>query len=638
MEEMEKTAAGRKIGEERLREWTRTLLEYQAGKHSVDTRIINAESWWKLRNCAEEDKEALSEWTGFRSRSGWLHNVIANKHADAMEAYPEPVVLPREAGDRQEAQTLSSILPVILEQNQFERTWSDVMWQKLKGGTGCYKVVWDANRQNGLGDIAVERANLLNLFWEPGVGDIQRSRYVFHTELQDRDLVEAAYPQAAGRLKSDPFMAKKFLYDDSVKTDGKCTVVEVYYHVGRVLHYCKYVGDVVLYATENDTQAPTRTVTREGLDGPVTAEVATGKSMAETGLYAHGLFPFVLDPLFPIEGSPCGYGYVDLCQSPQTEIDLMRTAIIKNTMAGATPRYFIRSDGTVNETELLDVNKPLVHVSGNLGEDSLRPLDYTALQGNYLSVLQETVNELRETSGNTETATGSTGGGVTAATAIAALQEASGKGSRDSTRSGYRAYRQIVTLCIELIRQFYDAPRKFRITGSTGTEQFLAYDNSGLRPQAQESEYGIDLGYRVPAFDIEVRAQKQTTYTTMQQNELALQFYQLGFFDPARVDQTLMCMEMMDFRGKDEVVQRVRGMGTMYERMQQVMQYAGALAAKYQDAMALNQVQNMMGGTYQQMPTQALQPTNLESGTPEGARVERARDKAREASQPEGQA
>lgn len=638
MEEMEKTAAGRKIGEERLREWTRTLLEYQAGKHSVDTRIINAESWWKLRNCAEEDKEALSERTGFRSRSGWLHNVIANKHADAMEAYPEPVVLPREAGDRQEAQTLSSILPVILEQNQFERTWSDVMWQKLKGGTGCYKVVWDANRQNGLGDIAVERANLLNLFWEPGVGDIQRSRYVFHTELQDRDLVEAAYPQAAGRLKSDPFMTKKFLYDDSVKTDGKCTVVEVYYHVGRVLHYCKYVGDVVLYATENDTQAPTRTVTREGLDGPVTAEVATGKSMAETGLYAHGLFPFVLDPLFPIEGSPCGYGYVDLCQSPQTEIDLMRTAIIKNTMAGATPRYFIRSDGTVNETELLDVNKPLVHVSGNLGEDSLRPLDYTALQGNYLSVLQETVNELRETSGNTETATGSAGGGVTAATAIAALQEASGKGSRDSTRSGYRAYRQIVTLCIELIRQFYDAPRKFRITGSTGAEQFLAYDNSGLRPQAQESEYGIDLGYRVPAFDIEVRAQKQTTYTTMQQNELALQFYQLGFFDPTRVDQTLMCMEMMDFRGKDEVVQRVRSMGTMYERMQQVMQYAGALAAKYQDTMAMNQVQDMMGGTYQQMPTQALQPMNLESGTPEGARVERARDKAREASQPEGQA
>ena len=78
MEEMEKTAAGRKIGEERLREWTRTLLEYQAGKHSVDTRIINAESWWKLRNCAEEDKEALSERTGFRSRSGWIHIFFDN--------------------------------------------------------------------------------------------------------------------------------------------------------------------------------------------------------------------------------------------------------------------------------------------------------------------------------------------------------------------------------------------------------------------------------------------------------------------------------------------------------------------------------------------------------------------------------
>lgn len=622
------------VGPERLQEWTRILARYRAGKASVERRIIQAENWWKLRNTTEEDKTADSPRTGFRSRSGWLHNVIANKHADAMEAYPEPAVLPREPGDRQEAQTLSAILPVILEQNQFERTWSGAMWQKLKEGTGCYKVVWDKDKQGGLGDIAVERTNVLNLFWEPGVSDIQHSRYLFHTELMDRDLLEELYPQCRDKLKGDLFAAKRYSYDDSVPTDGKCTVVEVYYHLGRVLHYCKYVGDIVLYATENQVEAPTRAVTREGVDGPVTAEIATGRPVAERGLYDHGKYPFVLDPLFPVEGSPCGYGYVDLCRSPQEEIDLMRSAMVKNTMAGATPRYFVRSDGGINEQELLDVNRPVVHVTGNLGEDAVRALDYNALPGNYIEMLQETVQELRETSGNTETATGSTSAGVTAASAIAALQEASGKGSRDSTRSGYRAYREIVLLCIELIRQFYDAPRQFRITGENGQEQFVSYDNAGLQPQAQGEISGVDMGYRVPEFDISVQAQKQTAYTTMAQNELALQFYQLGFFNPQQADQTLLCLDMMEFRGKEDVVAKIRRMGTLYDQMQMLLQYAATLAQKAQDAGALAQLQSIAAGMGGQLAQG--QPVEMPGGDEESGHVQKARSQARAASQPEG--
>lgn len=623
------------VGPERLQEWTRILARYRAGKASVERRIIQAENWWKLRNTMEEDKTADSPRTGFRSRSGWLHNVIANKHADAMEAYPEPAVLPREPGDRQEAQTLSAILPVILEQNQFERTWSGAMWQKLKEGTGCYKVVWDKDKQGGLGDIAVERTNVLNLFWEPGVSDIQHSRYLFHTELMDRDLLEELYPQCRDKLKGDLFAAKRYSYDDSVPTDGKCTVVEVYYHLGRVLHYCKYVGDIVLYATENQVEAPTRAVTREGVDGPVTAEIATGRPVAERGLYDHGKYPFVLDPLFPVEGSPCGYGYVDLCRSPQEEIDLMRSAMVKNTMAGATPRYFVRSDGGINEQELLDVDHPVVHVTGNLGEDAVRALDYNALPGNYIEMLQETVQELRETSGNTETATGSTSAGVTAASAIAALQEASGKGSRDSTRSGYRAYREIVLLCIELIRQFYDAPRRFRITGQDGQEQFVSYDNSGLRPQPQGEAYGVDLGYRVPEFDISVQAQKQTTYTAIAQNELALQFYQLGFFDPAQTDRTLMCLDMMDFRGKEELTQKIRAMGGLYDKLQMVLQYAATLAQQYGDAAAMGQLAAISGGGTGQTVAVPREPVTMPSqSSEENTMVTKARSQAREASQP----
>ena len=551
------------VDESRLRAFTSILQKYKAGKVSVERRCVAAENWWKLRNSAEE-KKSSEGLGGFQAVSGWLHNVIVSKHADAMDAFPEPNILPREPDDRQEARILSKILPVILEQNGFEKTYSEAMWQKLKTGTGAYKVFWDPDKAGGLGDIAIERVDLLNVFWEPGKSDIQDSRCLFHTRLEDNDRLEEEYPQLKGKLKNSGFTATRFLYDDAVPTDGKSTVIEVYYKervgAGQVLHYCRYVGDTLLYASENQT----------GEDGYA------------PGLYDHGRYPFVFDSLFPVEGSPCGYGYIDLCRNSQTQIDLMQTAFLKNTMVGATPRYFQRSDGAVNEEEFLNLANPIVHVNGNLGEDSLRMVEYRPLSGHYLNMRTSIINELRETSGNTETSVGLANAGVTAASAIAALQEASGKGSRDSTRASYRAYGEIIDLCIELIRQFYELPRQFRITGRLGAEEFVSYDNAGLRPQEQGVLGGVELGLRQPVFDIRVIPQKGSAYTRLTQNELALQFYQLGFFAPQQSDQALACMSMMEFEGRDELMQRLAVNGTMQRQLALYQQYALAMTQKYE--------------------------------------------------------
>ena len=612
------------IGPEQLREWMLVLQKYKSGRSQTETRIVASENWWKLRNTIEEKKQTnIGKDGGFTSVSGWLHNVIVSKHADAMEGYPEPNILPREDGDRQEAQTLSAIIPCILEQNQFEDTYSDAMWQKLKTGTGAYKVVWDSGRLNGLGDIAVECVNLLNLYWEPGVTDIQRSRYLFHTELIDEDLLEERYPGLKGKLKSQTFMSTKFLYDDQVDTENKRTVIDIYYHKyiqGRnTLQYCKFVEGHVLDATENDPE------------------------MAVRGLYDHGKFPYVFDPLYPIEGSPCGYGYVDICRNPQTEIDLLKTAFVKNAMVGATPRYFKRQDGGVNAAQFLDLSNPLVEVNGNLGEDALRQIDFSPLDGIYVNVLDRTIQELRETSGNTETSTGNIQSGVTAASAIAALQEASGKGSKDSTRASYRAYSQIVELCIELIRQFYDLPRQFRIVGEYGMQKFISYNNAGIQPQNQGEAFGVDMGYRMPVFDIKVSAQKQNVYTKVSQNELALQFFQLGFFNPQLTDQTLMCLDMMEFDGKDGIMQKVARNGTLQQKLMQYMQLALGLAQQVDPAMAQTIAQDIMqtmgGGAAPGAAggAQMFQADNIKGlGKSEHTMVQNARRRSNASTQPDG--
>ena len=608
------------IGEEQTKQFTRILEKYKSGKTRTEQRILQSENWWKLRNSMEEEQQTnIGADGGFKSVSGWLHNVIVSKHADAMEAYPEPNVLPREEGDRAEAKILSAIIPCILEQNKFEHTYSDVMWQKLKTGTGVYKVGWDSGKLNGLGDISIERVNLLNIFWEPGITDIERSRFLFHTELFDKDVLEEKYPQLQGKLKGQTFMATKFLYDDTVDTENKVTVVEVYYKRRGLLHYCKYVNDIVLYATENEP------------------------GMAETGLYQHGRYPYVFDSLYPIEGSPCGYGYVDICRNPQTEIDLLKTSFVKNAAVGATPRYFSRVDGSVNEEEFLNLSKPIVHVDGNLGDDTLRQIDFKPLDSIYVNVLDRTIQELRETSGNTETSTGNIQSGVTAASAIAALQEASGKGSRDSTQGSYRAYSHIVELCIELIRQFYELPRQFRIVGQYGMEQFISYSNAGIQPQYQGTDFGVDMGFRLPVFDIKISAQKKNVYTKVSQNELALQLFQQGFFNPNMTDQALMCLDMMEFDGKDGIMQKVARNGTMFQKLVQYMQLALSLAMVARPDMVAGLSQDVMqtmgtgGGAMGGVSAQMFQSDHIAGlGKKEPAIVENARTRSGESTQPDG--
>ena len=626
------------IGPEQVKQFTDILQKYKSGKAQTEMRITASENWWKLRNTMEEQKTTnIGRDGAFTSKSGWLHNVIVSKHADAIEAYPEPNILPREMTDRGEALKLSAIVPCVLEQNNFEATYSDYMWQKLKTGTGVCKVVWDTGKLNGLGDISIERVNLLNIYWEPGVTDIQKSRYFFHTELCDKDILEQRYPkELEGKLKGNSFMSTKFLYDDHVDTENKATVIEVYYHKTingkQTVQYCKYVNDVVLYATENDT-APVMDAMGMAIKPP----------MAQTGLYDHGKYPYVFDPLYPIEGSPCGYGYVDICRNPQTEIDLLKTSFVKNAQVGSTPRYFARQDGAVNVDEFLDLSNPIVHTNGNLGEDSLRQITFSPLNGVYVNILDRTIQELRETSGNTETSTGSTSSGVTAASAIAALQEASGKGSKDSTKSAYRAFSQIVDLCIELIRQFYDMPRQFRIVGQYGMEQFISYTNAGLQPQHQGNDFGQDMGYRLPVFDIKVSAQKKNAYTKVSQNELALQFFQLGFFNPNLTDQALMCLEIMDFDGKDEILQKVAKNGTMYQKLIQYMQLALALAQESHPEMVQGLSQDIMAsmGGGGGAPMSAQKPNMAEGDNVAGLQreehgiVRNARERSNEASQPD---
>lgn len=573
-----------RIGPEDVRRAEAILQKYKQGKTTLEKRIVDNERWYKLRNW---DTVRNSKNTGDpKPTSAWLFNSLVNKHADAMDNIPEPNVLPRERSDEETAKILGSVLPAILENCEFEAVYSGVWWYKLKTGTGVYGVFWDNSKENGLGDIDIRELDILNLYWQPGITDIQKSANLFHVEMVDQELMDAQWPELKGKINGSSIDVAKYIHDDTVDDEDKVAVVDWYYkrrtREGRdVLHYVKFASGQVLYASENDP------------------------AYAERGYYDHGKYPVVFDVLYPVADSPCGFGVVDVCRSPQMFIDKLDQAMLKNAVMQARVRYFVRQDGQVNETEFADLEKDFVHYNGSGNPaDSVMQIQVPVM-GNYAMAMRTAkIDELKETSGNRDFQQGGTAQGITAASAISALQEAGSKTSRDMIKSSYRALTKICYLCIDLMRQFYTEDRTMRIVGEGGHQTYATINAGMLGPQTQGNAYGVDRGDRVPVFDIRVSAQRQSPFATVAQNERAKELYGMGFFKPDLADQAMGALDMMQFDGIEKVREHIQQNGTLMERLQKMGQIAMTMAQEIDantGSQFTMQIAQLMGANMQQV-------------------------------------
>lgn len=586
------------------------LERYKEGKASLENRIKENEQWWRQRHWdIMAAKDEAGNPNEIKPTSAWLFNCMMAKYSDYMESYPMPNILPRAADDEKEAKRLSEIIPVILEQANFEKTYSDEQWYKLKTGTSVYGVFWNGTKNNGLGDVDIKKIELLNLYWEPGIHDIQESSNVFLLSLVNRESINASYPELVNVSLPNGTELSDYQHDDPIDNSDKVLVVEWYYKKVNsqgnvILHYCKYTGDYVLYASENMDE------------------------YKEVGYYNHALYPFVFETMFPIESSICGLSYIDICKEPQKYIDRLNQVALKLALL-SKPRAIVRDDVGLNQEEFTDAENDLIHANGNLSEDNFRWSPIPEFNGALLSLMDAKINEMKDTTGNTDVSNGSgVPSGITAASAIAAMQEAAGKTSRSQIKTSWRSYKDIIYIVIELIRQFYNEPRQFRIMGDDGQMNFVDYDNSKIAPQAQGVDFEMDMGFRLPLFDIEVSIQKNTTYNRMEQNELAINFYNMGLFNPQMSDQALACLDIMDFDHKDKVIEKVQQNGTMFEQLQQMqlqMAQMSAMIVQLTGGEVNPMGEVTMDGAAMQQPMPSGDGMISLDGTNEGGTTERAR-------------
>lgn len=503
--------------QEFFREIKDNFRKYTEYKADFDNKVIDHADWLKAQTKFSTSEDEIRPTTAF------IFNAIANKHADAMDNFPEPNILSRHAEDESEAKSLSKIIPLQLEMTGFKRAYSRNWWTKLKYGGALYGVFFDSSSAGGMGEIAVRPLDLLNVFWEPNITDIQQSRFLFIISFIRTDELRKRYPDKSIVPYGEeiPLRGRRHIWDEEVYRE-KSLVVDCYYKTDGAVHLAKFSGETLLDSTED-----------RGMDT----------------LYEHGLYPVIVDPLFADDEGLFGFGLIDIMKNPQEYINKLDAIISKNALISGKVRFIVKDNGGINEHELTDLSSDIIHAAGGVGEDSIRQFQASPLDAFIIAHRQNKIAEMKEIAGNRDFQQGGTANGVTAYSAISALQQAGEKLSRDMIHESYEAYRQLILMCIELVRQFYFEPRFFRSRDEAGKPEYIVYSNNELAEK--ELPNG---GHRRPEFDVEVSVQRSNPYSKAEQNEIAKQLYQLGVFNPENAERATMLIDVMQFEGKGKVL------------------------------------------------------------------------------------
>ncbi len=522
----------RPIGAPEIAEAAARLKRYRQGKQALDGRIYEEEEWWRSRHGSHS--RVVSTGRG-RPTSAWLFNSVCNKHADLCDHMPTCTVLPRDPADEAAAALLSDILPVITARCGMDDAYAANAWSKLKHGVAAYGVFWNPTLENGIGDIDIRRVDVMNLYWEPGVEDIQESPHLYLVGLENTADLLAKYPILRERAQHETVEAGgSYLFGDRAAMGEKTSVVDWYYRTvgedGRIrLHYAKFTGDTLLYASENDP------------------------AYRERGWYDHGMYPIVLDVLYPEEGTPAGYGLIAVGRDPQAYIDELDGHLLSYANWASRVRYWAKRSLGINEKEFLDPDKHIVEVEGDIDEEKLRQITLSPMDSALTELRRMKIDELKETTGARDISTGGTSGGVTVASAISAMQEAGNKTSRDQIAASYRAYVQIMTQVIELIRQFYVGTRTFRVSdralGAATAGRYVRYAGGTLDDRTLGTGSDGQPRFRRPLFDLEIRAERDAPSDRMERNEMMFRLYERGLLAPGRETEALRALSGMSFDG-----------------------------------------------------------------------------------------
>jgi hypothetical protein len=324
-------------------------------------------------------------------------------------------------------------------------------------------------------------------------------------------------------------------------------------------------------------------------------------------VYDHGMYPFILDVYTPVDGYPVGDGMIQELVPMMRYINKYARYIDTNLRMSSKARMLIKRDSGIDKTAMADWSKDIIE-GDRIDNEAMQWLQHPPFTGMVTNQMIQLQTDLKYDSGQNQFQRGETAGGVTAASAISALQEAGSKITRLRTAILNQGFKKIVEQIMWLMSQFYTEDRVRMIAGVDGKPREVSLSAKYL--------FGRDTkGTAPPPYTVQIQIQRRNPLRIQAQNEMFIQAYSMAA-QAQQVFPLSVLFELLNVDGKERIMPVLRETEVVTQQMQQMAQQIEQMGAENEqlkqgitNLQGLNQkyAQAMRGGMYAQ-PQASEQP------------------------------
>ena len=471
-----------------------------------------------------------------------INSTVENLQADLLDRYPQAVIRPENPADLVVADIVGALIKQNHDAMSYREEYAKLAHDLLVGGYCVQQTGYAPLANRNLGSAFIRYVDNHGIMVDPQVTDIQDGRAVFKFAPKPIKWLEQRYPDKEGKFQTDEY---DMATDEDIQYDKTKSVLMLEY-----------------WWREFDTDENCWRVHMALIAGRQLLE--DSREAKPEGYFSLGEYPFVLTPFLRRKTSALGYGIPDLFGTQQKYADKLDQIALKNAAMASHMKLMVTDGSGFDVDDLRDWSKE-VHQGISLnGVDWFGTPPLPAYIVQEPSVIRQNI---KEESGANDFSRGNTSSGVTAASAIAALQEASSKRSRMLVNLMHEGFKKAVRYEIEFEREYNTLPREVLMTVD-GEQQVSTFESALM-------ERETELGNKVPVeFMISIKVEQENRWSTMAQNELVLQMVQLGVIQPGQA------VELMEFEGKELVLGKMRN-----NQQQSPEQQAEAQAGQEQAAL-----------------------------------------------------
>lgn len=478
-----------------------------------------------------------------------LKSTFNNVVADQMQNMPEPRILPETPDKEQAAMDLQdTVRYVIYDGNNYEAIHRRRAEDFYATGTAVTQITWDEDANWGKGEIAIIRWPIEAFLWDPYAENIQDARALIKVSWHPLSWFEAHFPDKAAYVNAED-NAHNGVGDMSVQygirsgsDEPRAMLLEYWYRT--------YDASKNRYAIN-------------------VAYCAGGALLSDNkNVYAHGMYPFVLDVHSLIEGSPVGDGLVQELAPMMRYINRYASYIDTNLRMASKGRLLVRRNSGIDKKKLADWNEDVIECSSVEANKDWGWMQHQPFNGLALQQMVQMQNDLKQDSGANQFTRGETVGGIVSGKAIASLQEAGGKITGLRTDTLNAGFRDIVKQVIWLIAEFYTEERVQLITGRSGESRQV---NMGAKNFFGEAYHNVKNAMQPPPYMVQVEINKRDPVRVDAMNQMYMQAYTMA----AQAQQYFplsALFQLLNIDGKDRLLPIIKANENNQQMMQQLQQ------------------------------------------------------------------